>query len=86
MILAVGYNNAGVEREGADHAFTTLPPCQLALADAVIAAAAKKQVPVVMLLVNVGQVATDNLAAQPQALSPPLALATGTGHVTTWCA
>jgi beta-D-xylosidase 4 len=68
VILAVGYNNAGVEREGFDHNYTTLPAGQLALADAVIAAAKQKKAPVVMLLINAGQIATDNLAAQPDVL------------------
>ena len=68
VILAVGYNNADVEREGADHNYTTLPPLQQQLADAVIAAARARGVPVVMLLVNAGQIATDTLAAQPDAL------------------
>jgi len=68
VILAVGYNNADVEREGADHNYTTLPPLQQQLADAVIAAARARGVAVVMLLVNAGQIATDTLAAQPDAL------------------
>ena len=68
VILAVGYNNADVEREGADHLYTTLPALQQMLADAVIAAARARGVPVVMVLVNAGQIATDTLAAQPDAL------------------
>ena len=70
VILAVGYSNKDVEREGpgGDHNYTTLPAGQLMLADAVIAAAASKKSTVVMLLVNAGQIATDNLKAQPDAL------------------
>ena len=33
VFLCVGYNNADVEREGADHSYTTLPPLQEQLAD-----------------------------------------------------
>ena len=68
VVLAVGYNNADVEREGADHSYTTLPPLQQELADAVIAAAKQRSVPVVMVLVNAGQIATDTLARQPDAV------------------
>ena len=38
IILAVGYNNKDVEREGADHSYTTLPGLQTNLTNAVIAA------------------------------------------------
>ena len=68
VILALGYNNKDVEREGADHNFTTLPAGQLALADAVIAAADAQKSTVVLLLINAGQIATDNLARQPAAV------------------
>ena len=67
-ILALGYSNKDVEREGADHNFTTLPTGQLALANAVIAAAEAQNSTVVMLLINAGQIATDNLAKQPAAV------------------
>ena len=68
VILAVGYNNADIEREGADHNFTTLPGLQANLTDAVVAAAAARGAPVVMLLINAGQIALDTLAAQPPAI------------------
>jgi beta-glucosidase-like glycosyl hydrolase len=65
VFLCVGYNNADVEREGADHDYTTLPPLQEQLADDVISAASARGVPVVMILVNAGQIAFDTLKAQP---------------------
>lgn len=68
VVLAVGYNNADVEHEGADHNFTTLPPLQAELADDVIAAARARGIPVVLLLINAGQIATDTLAQQPDAV------------------
>ena len=68
VILCVGYNNADIEREGSDHSFTTLPGLQANLTDAVVAAAAARGAPVVMLLVNAGQIALDTLAAQPPAI------------------
>ena len=68
VFLAVGYNNADVEREGADHNFTGLPPVQAAFSASVLAAAASRGVPVVMVLVNAGQIATDTLPSQPSAL------------------
>jgi len=68
VILCVGYNNADVEREGQDHAFTTLPGLQMNLSDAVISQAQKSKTPVVMVLINAGQVAVDALRAQPQAI------------------
>jgi beta-D-xylosidase 4 len=67
-LLLVGYNNADIEREGADHNFTTLPAGQLILADAVIVAATKRGIPVVMILVNAGQIALDNLLIQPDVI------------------
>ena len=59
---------ADVEREGADHMYTSLPGLQTNLTDAIIAGAAKKKIPVVMILVNAGQIAVDTLAAQPDAI------------------
>lgn len=67
-LLLVGYNNADVEREGADHSYTTLPVGQLVLADAVIATANKKGIPVIMILINAGQIAIDNLAILPDVI------------------
>lgn len=68
VLLMLGYSNAAVEQEGADHAFITLPGQQGALADAVIAAAAARGAPCVLVLVNAGQIALDTLAVQPPAL------------------
>jgi hypothetical protein len=67
-VLAVGYNNKDVEREGADHTYTTLPPGQLALTNSVIAEAKITKVPVIMMLINAGQIATDDLDAQPEVM------------------
>lgn len=68
VVLAVGYTNRDVEHEGADHNYTVLPPVQAQFAGQVLAAAKARGVPVVMLLVNAGQIATDTLAPQPDAL------------------
>ena len=57
-----------MEREGADHNYTTLPPVQQAFAGQVLTAAKARGVPVVMILVNVGQIATDTLPSPPDAL------------------
>ena len=57
-----------MEREGADHNFTTLPPVQAAFAGQVLAAAKARGAPVVMVLVNAAQIATDTLPSQPDAL------------------
>ena len=65
-LLALGYSNAAVEREGADHAYTGLPGLQPSLLAQVLAAAAGR--PVVLLLVNAGQVALDSLPQLPGAV------------------
>ncbi len=57
-----------VEREGSDHTYTTLPPIQQAFAVQVLAAAKARGIPVVMVLINAGQIATDTLPTQPDAL------------------
>lgn len=67
-LLIVGYNNADIEREGADHNFTTLPDGQVVLANAVLDAALTKNIPVIMILVNAGQIALDNLLLQPDVI------------------
>ena len=64
-LLFLGYSTALVEREGADHNYTTLPPGQAAFAAAVLAAA---RGPVVLVLVNAGAIALDTLPRAPDAL------------------
>jgi beta-glucosidase-like glycosyl hydrolase len=64
-LLFLGYSNALIEREGADHNYTTLPPGQAAFAAAVLAAA---KGPVVLVLVNAGAIALDTLPRAPNAL------------------
>lgn len=68
VVLCVGYDNQNVEHEGADHNYTTLPPVQAGFAATVLAAASARGVPVVMILVNAGQIALDTLPQQPDAL------------------
>jgi beta-D-xylosidase 4 len=68
IILAVGYDNANVEHEGADHTFVTLPAIQTTFSTSVMAAAAARGVPVIMILVNAGQIALDTLPLKPDAL------------------
>lgn len=55
-ILIVGYSNALIEREGADHTFTGLPATQEVLVRGVLAAA---RGPVVLVLVNAGAIALE---------------------------
>ena len=66
ILLAVGYSNALVEREGADHNYTGLPGLQPSFVAQVLAAAGAR--PVVLLLVNAGQIALDTLPALPPAV------------------
>ena len=57
-----------VEREGSDHSYTTLPPLQQEFAGRVLSAAKARGIPVVMVLLNAGQIALDTLPSQPDAL------------------
>ena len=68
VVIAVGYTNRDVEREGADHNYTVLPPVQAQFAGQVLAAAKARGVPVVMVLINAGQIAVDTLLPAPDAL------------------
>jgi beta-D-xylosidase 4 len=66
VVACVGFSNALVEHEGADHNYTTLPGIQAAFLQQVYAAAAKTGAPVVVVLVNAGPIALDGLI-QPAA-------------------
>lgn len=71
VILALGNDNAHVEHEGVDRPNITLPGIQSSFAQQVLAAAATTQTPVVLLLINAGQVAIDELVSAPY---PPTAI------------
>lgn len=57
VVMALGYDNAHLEHEGADHPNNTLPGLQAQFAQQVLTAAAARGAPVVVVLVNAGQIA-----------------------------
>lgn len=65
-LIALGYSNAKVEGEGRDHNTTGFTGLQAQLLQGVLAAAQGR--PVVLLLVNAGQIALDSVPALPAAV------------------
>lgn len=76
VIIAVGYDNAHIEHEGADHPNVTLPGAQPQLVEALLAQAAKTGAATVMVLINAGAIAigdyVDRVDAVVEAFYPSL--------------
>ena len=68
VVLAVGHDATHIEHEGQDHPDSVLPGIQPQFAAQVFAAAKAKGVPVVMVLINAGQLAIDDEMGQANAI------------------